>query len=294
MTRKVQSSRLPTHASRLTPRWAAYLELLHPAPVVMVLIAATGFTAAAARGWPPLASLGPFLVAQSLTQLAISLHNDYCDRELDARSKPWRALPRGLIAPATALWLAITLAVLGLLAAAPLGPGVMLLIAAGTGAGFVYNARLKRTGWSWLPFWIGLPTLALGAFAAVDRFEPRLWLVYVIGAPLVVGIYLADTLADIEVDTTMGVRGLAHRLGPWRARLVCWAAVALAQGLALVLWPSDHPPGPLFWISVGLLGVAGLLDRMVSLLDRYQRQRGHWLAIMASAVALSVGWLSAA
>ena len=284
MSEKVRPIPLTTHHSLLTPPWAAYLELLHPAPVVMVLIAATGFLAAAAQGWPPLSRLGPYLLAQALTQLAISLHNDYCDRELDARSKPWRALPRGLIAPATALWLAVALAALGLLAAAPLGLGVSLLIATGTGAGFAYNGWLKRTGWSWLPFWIGLPTLALGAFAAVDRFDPRLWLAYLIGAPLVVGIYLADTLTDIESDTSLGVRGLAHRLGPWGARLVCWAGVALGQGLTVVLWPAGHTPGPLLWLSVALLGLAIGLDRA-------RVRRGHWPAIMASAVALGLGWL---
>jgi len=50
----------------------------------VVLVAATGFCAAAVRGRPPARRLGPLLVAISLTQLAISIHNDYCDRGLDA------------------------------------------------------------------------------------------------------------------------------------------------------------------------------------------------------------------
>ncbi|MPZ16205.1 MAG: hypothetical protein GEU73_17605, partial [Chloroflexi bacterium] len=167
------------------------------------------------------------------TQVAISLHNDYCDRELDAQAKPWRALPRRLVAPSTAWRWAVVLLALGLLAALPLGVPVLALTAIGTAAGFVYNAYLKRTAWSWLPFWIGLPTLVLAAFAAMDRFDARLWSAYLIGAPLVVSIHLADTLADIESDTTLGLRGLAHRLGPWRARLTCWGALALAQALVL-------------------------------------------------------------
>jgi len=81
----------------------ALVELLHPAPIAVVLVAATGFCAVAARGRPPVRRLGPLLVAISLTQLAISIHNDYCDRGLDAVTKPWRMIPRGALSPRAAL-----------------------------------------------------------------------------------------------------------------------------------------------------------------------------------------------
>jgi 4-hydroxybenzoate polyprenyltransferase len=285
MSRRARSEceALPRHGP--LAKLAAYLELLHPAPVALVLLAAAGFTAVAAQRVPPLAQVGPFLLSVLLTQSAISIHNDYCDRELDARSKPWRVLPQGLMAPGTALTWSVVLTVLGLLVAVPLGGWVVTLVAIATAAGFAYNAGLKRSAWSWLPFWLGLPTLPLAAFAVVDRFEPRLWSVYLIGAPLAVAVYLADTLSDIESDTTLGVRGLAHRLGPRPARFACWAMLGVAQALALVLWPAPHAPGTLYFLSGALLGAAILLGC-------YRVRRGHWLAIMASATALAVGWLA--
>jgi 4-hydroxybenzoate polyprenyltransferase len=269
-------------ASRTPGALAAWIAFCHPAPIAVVLLAATGFAAAAVQGWPPPARLGPFLLALLLTQLAISFHNDYCDRALDARAKPWRALPRGLIAPRTALGWSLGLLAAGLLTAGLLGPWVAALVALGSGAGFAYNAWLKRSAWTWLPFWIGLPALPLCAFLVVDRFDPRLWLVYPIGLPLVVAIYLADTLDDIETDAALGVRGLAHRLGPRGARLTCWTAVALGHGL---VWLTDPAPGPLAALSIGLLAVAILLDRR-------GLRHGHWLAIMAGVVTLAVGWLT--
>jgi len=264
-----------------------YVELLHPAPVAAVLVAATAFTAAAARGSPPLDRLGAFLVALLLTQLAISLHNDYCDRFLDARAKPWRVIPSGLLRPVAALALAGVLLGLGLLAASALGPLVMLLVALGTACGLAYNARLKRTAWSWFPFAVALPTLALCAAAVADRFPPGAGAAYVIGIPLAIGIHIADTLPDVPSDTSAGVRGLSHTLGPHNARLLCWVAIAAGQVVALVLWPYGPGPGVLSVAAVGLLlGAVVVGQRSVG--------RAHWVLVIAASIAIAWDWLSAA
>lgn len=265
-------------------RLAAYARLLDPAPVAMVVLAATGLTAAAAQAWPPRERLLPFLISLLCSQFAIALHNHYCDRDLDARARPWRALPRGLISPRTALGASLVLLAGGLLAALPLGVDVLALVALGTGAGFAYSAGPKRTLWSWAPYWVALPTLAVCAFVVAGRVEPQLWLAYVIGAPLVVAVHLVDALADLEADAALGVRGLAQRLGRQRALLACWGALALAQVLALELWPGGRGPHWTFFLSCGLLGLGVLAWRGGS-------WRGHWLAVMSAAVVLGVGWV---
>jgi 4-hydroxybenzoate polyprenyltransferase len=265
---------------------AAYVELLHLPPIAMVLLASAGFTLVAADGRPHVGRLALLLTSTLLGQLAISIHNDYCDRDLDAQAKPWRALPRGLLSPRGALAWTAGLTALCLLIALPLGGSVVGLIAIGATSGFVYNAWLKRTAWTWLPFWVALPTLPLTAFAVVGQWDRRLWLVYLIGAPLVLAVYIADTLADLESDSAHGVEGFAHRLGPRRARVVCWAAVVVAFCLALACWPNNLPPNPLFFLSIGALIIAMGLDRS-------SVRGGHWLAIMASAILLSLSWLLA-
>jgi 4-hydroxybenzoate polyprenyltransferase len=262
----------------------AIVELLHPAPIAVVLIAATGFCAAAVRGRPPWPRLGPLLLALTGTQLAISIHNDYCDRALDAQAKPWRAIPRGIVSPRSALAATGTLLAFGLLMATPLGWTSVALVAVGTGAGLAYNAYFKRSVWTWLPFWVALPTLPICSFVAMRRFQPRLIWAYVVGAPLVLGVYLADTMSDVETDRALGVRGLASRLGPARARLACWWSIATAIALGLATRPKRRPPGPLYLLSTGLLAIAPVLDRR-------HRRHLHWTTISGAVVVLALGWL---
>jgi geranylgeranylglycerol-phosphate geranylgeranyltransferase len=263
---------------------AAYVELLHPAPIVMVLLAATGFCFAAARGRPAAWRLRSYLAGLLATQCAISLHNDYCDRELDQRTKPWRALPRGLVSPEATLASTAALTLMGLLVVLPLGLPVVALLGIGTGAGFGYNAWFKRSRWTWLPFWVALPSLPVCAFAVVGRGAPRLGLAYIVGAPLVLGIYLADSMADLEADAGAGVQGLAHRLGPGRARLACWGALGLGQILALGSRPRTRPPGPLYLASACGLALAIAVGRRTP-------GRAHWLAAFLSAIGVSIAWI---
>jgi geranylgeranylglycerol-phosphate geranylgeranyltransferase len=267
-----------------TSALAAYVELLQPAPIAMVLLAATGFCFAAARGKPAAWRLRSFLAGLLATQCAISLHNDYCDRELDRQTKPWRAIPRGLISPEVALGSAAGLTLTGLLAVLPLGRTVVTLLSAGTVAGFAYNAWLKRSRWTWLPFWVALPTLPVCAFAVIGRPAPRVWLAYIVGAPLVLGIYLADSAADVEADAAAGIQGLAQRLGPGRARLACWIALGLAQLLAIASRPRARTPGPLYLAAAVSLAMA---------IATGHRSVGpaHWLMAMLSAVGVAVAWI---
>lgn len=250
----------------------------------MVLVATTSFAAVASAGIPSPRRLLPLLGAILLTQLAISIHNDYCDRDVDARSKPWRPIPRGLFAPAAAVRWTFALSAAGLAIAATLGPTVLALVAIGTGAGFVYNAFLSRTLWSWTPYWIGCTTLVPCAFAALDRLEPGLWIAYVVGAPIALVVNLTDSLTDVEADAAQGLRGLPSRLGPRGARLACWGSSLLAQVVAVLLWPGGAGPNPLFFASVGLLALAIAADRL-------HLARARWVASMLSPVALAVGWL---
>lgn len=172
--------------------------------------------------------LGLYLAAVLATQLSIALHNSWCDRAADAVAKPWRLVPRGAIDPAPVLFAALGLLVLGLTLAWTQGTGVLTLVAAGTAAGFVYNAWLKRTLWSWLPFAIALPTLAVCSLLVAGRLDGIPYELYLIGVPLVLAIHLADSVGDIEGDRLAGSRGLAGRLGARRSYLSCWAGLLLA------------------------------------------------------------------
>jgi 4-hydroxybenzoate polyprenyltransferase len=271
--------------SRRPGELVALLALFHPLPVLITVAAAAGFALAAAHGDLPADRLGWFLGSVLLTQLAISVHNDYCDRGLDAVAKPDRALPRGSLAPTTALGLATLLLAAGLALSWPLGPAALALGALGTGAGLLYSAGLKRTIWSWAPFWVGFPTLALWAFAAAERLRPDLWSVYLVGLPLVLAIHLADTLPDVASDRAAGVRGLAHRLGPTATQRASWLALLVG----LVLAQLARPGGP----ALSAAWLASLVGLVAAMILRRDLARGHWLAVAAGALALGLDWLLA-
>lgn len=262
----------------------ALIELFHFPPIFVVLLACGLFAVIAANGDVPAGRIGVYLLAVLLSQMAIGAHNDYSDRALDTAAKPARAIPSGIVSPAFVLQLTIALLAASVGVALPLGLGVLALGVLGTGMGFVYNAWAKGTVWAWAPFAVALPTLVIASFVVVDAYRDELLLTYVIGLPLVVPVYIADTLIDIDSDREHGVWSLAARLGQVGSRLLCWGSLAVGYVLALAFWPEGGSPGVLFGISVGLLFVAIASDRMGV-------GRVHWLAIMLADIALAADWL---
>ena len=258
--------------------WA---EFLHLRAIPVVIGAAFVFVWVASRGAPP-PTTAVFLSSILLTQIAIAFHNNWCDRDLDAATKPWRSIPRGAIRPMTAHRIGWSLFVVGLVVALPLGPMVVLAIAVGTACGFIYDAGVKRTIWSFAPFCIALPTLPVAAFLVAGRADGLLAIAYLIGAPIVVSIHLADALPDIARDRAFGLRTLAVRLGTRRAYLVCWTGIGAAAVVALALWPVTGSPGPLFASSIGLLALAIAASRW---------PRIHRVVVPVAAVALATDWL---
>ena len=77
--------------------------LSHPVPVMLHILAVTVFTLLAA--WPHFAwgIIALVIAAHAAMQISIAMLNDYCDRRLDAESKPGKPIPRGLIHPREAL-----------------------------------------------------------------------------------------------------------------------------------------------------------------------------------------------
>lgn len=263
--------------SRFVHDWA---EFLHLRAIPVVIGAAFVFVWVASRGAPP-PTTAVFLSSILLTQIAIAFHNNWCDRDLDAATKPWRLIPRGAIRPMTAHRISWSLFAAGLGVALPLGLLVVLAIAVGTACGFVYNAGVKRAIWSFAPFCIALPTLPVAAFIVAGRADALLAVAYLIGAPIVISIHLADALPDIARDRAFGLRTLAVRLGTRRAYLACWAGVAAAAVLALALWPANGSPGPLFAASIGLLAIAVAVSRW---------PRIHRVVVPVAAVSLAADW----
>jgi len=163
-------------------------------------------------------------------QFSIGAANDWFDVELDALTKPAKPIPAGRVTRSAAAIVAVVCGGGGLaLAIVGAGAGGWLTFgcAAGMlGAGLAYDARLKRTAFSWLPFAVAFPLLPLYAwFGAVGEPPPGAQLLLPVAFLAGPTLQLANGLVDAEGDARGGVVGLVGRLGIGRS----WAVLAVLQ-----------------------------------------------------------------
>jgi 4-hydroxybenzoate polyprenyltransferase len=144
-----------------------------------------------------------------------------------------------LIAAALAVVLSLGLGVV---------PGLLLLVL--VASGWAYNAGLKRTVASGLPYVTGFGALPAGVVAAAPGSPAAPWWLVTAGGALGVAAHLANVAPDLEDDLATGVRGLPHRLGA-RASAVVAALLLGGASVVLVAGP-DGPPSAAGWIGLAL------------------------------------------
>ncbi len=175
-------------------------------------------------------------------QLSVGWHNDWLDAGRDAAAgRPDKPVAAGDISRRT-----VTRCALGALTAA-----VPLSFASGWRAGLVhltavllawsYNARLKATAVSFVPYAVAFPLLVafvtLGGPAA--SWPP--WWALAAAALLGCSAHLVNAVPDLADDLAAGVRGLPHRLG--RARSVTATVVLLLAATAVESFGPGRPAG---------------------------------------------------
>lgn len=238
----------PAAAPTTARRAAALVRAAHAPPAFAVTVFAGAYAAGAAGAGPGRALLVAAAVLAG--QLSVGWSNDWIDADRDlAVGRPDKPVVAGTVTVA-ALRRGSLLALAACAALSlALGPAAALLHLALVAAAWAYNARLKSTVWSWLPYAIafgGLPSVATLGVPGGDVLAP--WWVTGGGALLGVGAHLANVLPDLEDDAATGVRGLPHRLG--RRRTATGAAGVLLAAVAVV---ALGPPG-----APGAVAVAGL------------------------------------
>lgn len=269
------------------------LRVLHPFPTALNALGVAALLLVAQGADLDSTLLAVMVATMLLIQSAIGVVNDYCDRGLDAATKPWKPIPAGLVRPTTALVAGVMLAAGALALAATLGVGGFLLALLGLSAGLAYDVRLKRTRLAALPYMVAIPTLPLWVWVTAGEWEPALWWIVPIGALVGLALHLANTLPDIAGDETHGVAGFAHLLGPERSRWLAWSTFAVALAIATLSAPLA---GAFGWVY-GAGAIIALLT-FVATVALYRLRRDAWSlqfgfgAFGVGAVALSVGWLA--
>ncbi|HKG27299.1 MAG TPA: UbiA family prenyltransferase [Thermomicrobiales bacterium] len=210
----------------------AYLRLPHAVPILVVLASTAAFAVLAANGLPPRGQFVNLLLAMLGAQIAIGTVNELVDADTDARVKPHKPIPSGLVS-VRAAWLLVA-GSLALMAAfgARLGSTSLVLCAVGTALGIAYSLWFKRSVLAWLPYLVALPLLPIWVFASLGVYDARLLMLYPLGVFAVIGVHVAQSLPDVAADRAAGIRNLTTALGERRALAVCLGAIALSALLA--------------------------------------------------------------
>jgi len=239
----------PLHTAAALAR-ASHLEPALAVTVVAVLLAvAAGVT----PGRTVLVG-----VAVLAGQASIGWCNDWLDADRDrAVGRLDKPVVQGTVS--TDLLRRATLAAVAVAVVASLLLGVVpgLLLLGLVASGLAYDAGLKRTALSPLPYLTGFGALPAGVVAAAPGTPVAPWWLVAAGAALSGAAHVANVAPDVDDDLATGVRGLPHRIGPV-ASAVAGAVLLGTASLLLVLGPPG-PPSVLGWAACVLAAPAVVL-----------------------------------
>lgn len=246
-----------------------------------------------AAGADLLRSLG-LGVSMTALQVSIGALNDIHDAPEDAGRKPGKPIPVGLVSVPAAWSVVVVGALLGIALGAATDVRVGALAVVVLAIGYGYDLGAKGTAWSWLPFAVGIPVLAvygwLGAAGALPPFFIALIPMTVLaGAALAI----ANARADLERDVAAGTASVATRHGlegSWRLHAGLWFLTVIVG----VGWLAFRGVGPSQLVPIaaaaGLIGSAVAWSRARSPAGR---ERAWQFQALGGALAL-LAWLAAA
>jgi 4-hydroxybenzoate polyprenyltransferase len=224
----------------------------HLAPALAVTVVAVLLAVAADVGAGRSVLLGAAVLAG---QASIGWSNDWIDADRDrAVARGDKPVVQGAVRPtvlrAAALGAVVVAVVLSLLLGP--APGILLLVL--VASGWAYNAGLKRTVLSLVPYATGFGALPAGVVAAAPGTPVAPWWMVAAGAALGGAAHLANVAPDIEDDLATGIRGLPHRMGAVPSA-IAGALLLGGASLVLVLGPAG-PPTATGWVGLALAAPA--------------------------------------
>jgi 4-hydroxybenzoate polyprenyltransferase len=272
--------------------WGFFL-LTHPERLAFLLVGVAVFALLAS--WPHLVwtTLVLLVAAHGAMQASIAVLNDYCDRRLDALSKPQKPLVRGLVMPGEALVAGLLMILLMLVLLFFLPPLALLVSLIYLVLGQSYNLRLKSTPWSGVVVALAMPLLPVYAWVGVGRSSLAIFWMVPVGLLLGVALHLANALPDVESDKAGGAQTLAVWLGVQRSFLLCPLLIVGAVALMSLLLLMQLVPVPV-WIIAALLGIAILA--VVTMASWFGPQKPpqtrtvYFYVVVVTCLLLGVSW----
>jgi 4-hydroxybenzoate polyprenyltransferase len=267
--------------------------LTHPYAAGTIFVATVVFSLLASQGVPDPLLFVRVVGVVALGQACVGFTNELRDMPQDRLVKPDRPLIDGRASPRVARVIAWGVGIGSLVLGLTFGWVGVLFSIFGTGAGLLYNFWLKGTVMSWLPYAISFSLLPLWPFAALDNWNTTLAWIWVLILPASIALNIAQSLSDIDDDRTLGVGGLAERLGRQGALLTMWVACGITIVLALVTAAQSR--------LLVVLVIAALFSGGLVILAAWHCHRNPgplswqraWRYVAAAMGILGIGWFSA-
>lgn len=207
-------------------RAVALVRACHPGPTLAVTVLSAAY--AVSVGLDPLRVV---LVAAAVLagQLSIGWGNDLIDVERDRTvGRDDKPLAVGDVPASTVRESCVVATFATVVLSLSCGLAAGLVHMGCVAAGWAYNAGVKATALSWLPFAVAFGGLPVFITLSAPGVGLPPWWIPTAGALLGVGAHLVNVLPDLGDDEATGVRGLAHRVGSRGAALLAVANLAAA------------------------------------------------------------------
>lgn len=225
----------------------------HPGPTLVVTTLSLALGIAA--GLEP-SRLALLVVAVFAGQVSVGLSNDAIDAARDlAVGRTDKPVASGALTPERALAVAVASLALALALSLPLGPGLVAAHTTALASAWAYNAGLKSTPFSIVPFLLSFGLFP--SFATLAAPQPALAALWasLAGAALGAAVHLTNVVRDLDDDRETGVRGLPHRLGA-RVSVVIAAAGIVLGAVAVFVGSGGGIVGAIFFAAVLLVAAA--------------------------------------
>ncbi len=237
---------------RLRARAVGLVVASHPGPCVAVTAMAFLLTAKAAPH-----GTGPALIAPAILagQLSVGWSNDAIDAERDtATGRTDKPLATGLLSRRFTWIAALAALAAGLALPLAISPATALISAITLAAAWAYNARLKATLASGVPYIVAFGLLPAIATSTLPGHPLPHWWITAIAATLGLGAHFANVLPDLAADRATGINGLPQHVAAIhgeRAVRAIAVTLLLAATIALAITAS---PGRR-WVAIA--GITG-------------------------------------
>ncbi|PPH21858.1 UbiA family prenyltransferase [Rathayibacter toxicus] len=240
----------------MTPRVRLLFASSHPGPTVTVTVLATVMAAVSRHSVEVVAFVA---VAVFAGQLSIGFANDWIDADRDrAVGRADKPVALGKVSVAEVRAFAIGTLAVAVVLSLLLGPVAAVAHGVVVAAGWAYNAWLKRTAWSVVPFVVAFGVLPIVAIAAGGGGFPAVWTIAA-GAVFGVAIHCTNVLPDLVDDAATGVQGFPHRLGAKRSGVVAFISLALAATVVLLGQTLGNDPVRGYPVVLAVMGTSAVI-----------------------------------